>query len=114
MAEVFRIDPAGCGCTDCLVGHSVPVDRATDIQMAALLAGMLSDATYEGSVRWELDTDTDGLPVYAASLEYKNYAGAATVATWAFLKETLELFNPDWVKVNCKIHGIRYRPQEDY
>ena len=29
---VFVIDPAGCGCTDCIVGDSIPEDQLTDVQ----------------------------------------------------------------------------------
>ncbi|MBM9510020.1 hypothetical protein [Actinacidiphila acididurans] len=45
---VRAIDPPGCGCTDCLLeetGDSVPLDRATAEQVAALLEGRLLDHT---------------------------------------------------------------------
>lgn len=29
---VFVIDPRGCGCTDCIVGDSIPEDLLTDTQ----------------------------------------------------------------------------------
>jgi hypothetical protein len=45
--QPIQIDPAGCGCTECLTGEYVPLDRATDAQVFALLRGELSDATSE-------------------------------------------------------------------
>lgn len=42
-----QIDPAGCGCTECLTGEYVPLDRATPKQVRKLLAGKLADATSE-------------------------------------------------------------------
>jgi hypothetical protein len=39
------VDPAGCGCTDCLTGRSVPLDRATGAQVAALLTHQIHDRT---------------------------------------------------------------------
>lgn len=40
-----RIDPPDCGCTDCLVGWSVPLYRATKFQLAAMMAGYVQNAT---------------------------------------------------------------------
>jgi len=39
------IDPPGCACTECLTGEYVPLDRATDRQVAALLRGEIQDNT---------------------------------------------------------------------
>jgi hypothetical protein len=39
------IDPPGCGCTDCLTGDAVPLDRATGEQVAALLTHQIHDRT---------------------------------------------------------------------
>ena len=47
FARVVQIDPVGCGCTECIVGEYVPLDQATDEQVAAMLRGELSDATGE-------------------------------------------------------------------
>ena len=42
---LFRLDPDGCGCTDCLTGESVPYDRATEAQVVACALGKLVNAT---------------------------------------------------------------------
>lgn len=50
-----RIDPTGCGCTDCgQGGYSQPYD-GSDEQVLALLHGTVQDATYGG---WKTSTDT--------------------------------------------------------
>lgn len=43
----IQIDPPGCGCTECLTGLYVPLDRATDEQVRALLTGAMPNATGE-------------------------------------------------------------------
>lgn len=47
MSEPVQIDPPGCGCTECLTGEYVPLDQASKEQVAAMLAGKLSNATSE-------------------------------------------------------------------
>jgi hypothetical protein len=44
------IDPRGCSCTECLTGEYVPLDRATDAQIMAVLLGYVRNNT-------ELDED---------------------------------------------------------
>lgn len=44
------IDPADCGCSDCLTGESVPLDRATGYHIRDMLAGRLTS---------RLDEDTE-------------------------------------------------------
>jgi hypothetical protein len=41
------IDPQGCGCTECLVGEYVPLERATNRQIQRMLKGKLDDHTGE-------------------------------------------------------------------
>lgn len=45
--RAHRIDPAGCGCTDCLTGYSVPLDQATDQDLLRLVRGEAANATGE-------------------------------------------------------------------
>jgi hypothetical protein len=42
---VRAIDPPGCGCTDCLIGWSVPLDRASSTQVADMIARHLLNRT---------------------------------------------------------------------
>jgi hypothetical protein len=49
--KVHRIDPTGCGCTDCITGYSVPLDRATHSDIFQFLTDQtVGDATsaYDG------------------------------------------------------------------
>lgn len=39
------IDPLGCGCTECMTGEYVPLDKATDDHIRALFRGELRDNT---------------------------------------------------------------------
>lgn len=53
---IARLDPPGCGCTDCLTGHSRPIDVASNEELAACARGQIENATgYERVtvVPWE-------------------------------------------------------------
>lgn len=41
----WQIDPPGCGCTECLVGEYVPLDQATEHDIMAMAAGVVSNAS---------------------------------------------------------------------
>lgn len=41
------IDPAGCGCTECLTGQYVPLDQATPTQVLKMRIGQLRNNTGE-------------------------------------------------------------------
>lgn len=42
----IAIDPAGCGCTECLTGEYVPFDLASDEQIADMIYGKIANHTY--------------------------------------------------------------------
>lgn len=41
-----RLDPETCGCTDCIVGYSVPMSQATLKQIKKASKGKMQNATY--------------------------------------------------------------------
>lgn len=47
----IAIDPYGCGCTECITGQYVPLEQATDAQLAAMLRGELHDNTNTGELQ---------------------------------------------------------------
>ena len=50
--KLQRIDPPDCGCTDCLVGYSAPLDAPIDPVVAeALIDGRLINASGREIVR---------------------------------------------------------------
>lgn len=40
-----RVDPAGCGCTDCLTGYSVPIGTADQLTLLAVQQGLIADSS---------------------------------------------------------------------
>lgn len=57
MTTLTAIDPTGCGCTECLIGEYVPLDKATDTDIQRLFRGELRDNT---DTRWTI-TEVGGL-----------------------------------------------------
>lgn len=53
LANPTRIDPPGCGCTDCHTGYSQPFDSTAEpAQFHGLLHGQLIDATGDEPGSW--------------------------------------------------------------
>lgn len=46
--DIKRVDPDGCGCTDCLTGYSRPFNALSDEQLIGLVRGLYQDATGHG------------------------------------------------------------------
>lgn len=44
----IAIDPPGCGCTECITGEYVPLDYATDQQIADLIRGEIHNNVGDG------------------------------------------------------------------
>jgi hypothetical protein len=64
VKQVLAIDPYGCGCTECLMGESVPLEWATDEQLIAMLLDELSNHTgYELSAFTVGDDGIVTLPI---------------------------------------------------
>lgn len=54
-----RLDPDGCGCTDCIIGESTPLDEATNQQTAAAAAGLIGNATgHPMAITYRAETST--------------------------------------------------------
>lgn len=45
IITVKRIDPRGCGCTNCIVGDSVPMDQAGTLDLFNMINGQIHNAT---------------------------------------------------------------------
>lgn len=45
MSKLKRIDPKGCGCTDCITGYSKPIDFCDKSELAMLFVGELYNAS---------------------------------------------------------------------
>ena len=43
--EAVQVDPAGCGCTECITGLYVPLEMASRGQIYLAAVGMLGNAT---------------------------------------------------------------------
>jgi hypothetical protein len=63
MSRAIAIDPPACGCTECIIGLFVPLDRASDEQIAGALVGALGDHTGDGS-----ESDVTEVRRYAAAM----------------------------------------------
>lgn len=50
MPWPIAIDPYGCACTECLTGQYVPLEQATDAQLASMLRGEIYDNTNTGEL----------------------------------------------------------------
>ncbi len=50
MEELRRIDPKGCGCTDCITGYSKPIDECTQEQLYLMHLGIFDNASGEETV----------------------------------------------------------------
>lgn len=51
------MDPPNCACTDCLIGYSVPIGRATAADFDAVTNGTMMDATGLDDRDWDWYSD---------------------------------------------------------
>lgn len=88
MTAPTFVDPIGCGCTDCLIGDSVPLDSASDAQITDLFAGRLHDrssATFRVTV---VLTVTPGAP---SATSFESVRVQCGDLDWAPLPETFPM-----------------------
>ena len=56
--SVIQVDPAGCGCTECITGLYVPVDIANRDQLVLAAVGVLGNASgIAGEELWEMSKE---------------------------------------------------------
>lgn len=41
--DLLAVDPAGCGCTECIIGEYLPADQANDTHLYSIITGDLSN-----------------------------------------------------------------------
>ena len=44
-SKLWRVDPEGCGCTDCLIGESKPIDQCSQRELVKLYYGEIDNAS---------------------------------------------------------------------
>ena len=65
------IDPTFCGCTDCITGTYVPLNRATDDQIQAMFLGIIGDHTGN---QWTItQTDDHRFTITTQDITYDHY-----------------------------------------
>lgn len=93
MTDVRYVDPADCGCTDCVTGVAVPLQNATYEHLLGVMFNKIrsrldSDAVITLSVRFDLKPD--------------EYDGGVS----EFLRDNLEVSDGVVIDVN----GREFRP----
>jgi hypothetical protein len=78
VTKLRFIDPADCGCSDCLTGEAVPLDCATGYHIRDLLAGKLTSRLDEGTEIEITVSITLGLDEIPADLERVRALGQVT------------------------------------
>jgi hypothetical protein len=58
--KLYRLDPETCGCTDCIVGNSKPINEASAAEVLLLLDGKLRNATSYNLAEFYLIVDGAG------------------------------------------------------
>ncbi|MGW3308243.1 hypothetical protein ACWDG9_16840 [Streptomyces sp. NPDC001073] len=87
-STLIAIDPPGCGCTECMTGEYVPLNRATPDQVAALLNGTLRNHLHSGTkllvnVVYEFLRPGDSLTVQTVVVTFDNgYSDAYSDLSW--------------------------------
>lgn len=77
-SRLLAVDPYDCGCTECITGVYIPLSRATDDHIQALLLGLLSDHT---SAEFTITQQPDG--TYQVNIDtYDNYVSQRVVKTY--------------------------------
>ncbi|MFJ9521280.1 hypothetical protein ACIRPK_23895 [Kitasatospora sp. NPDC101801] len=82
--RLLAIDPADCGCTECIIGEYVPLRYATADQIVRLLKGELGNNTFTEftvEVKWSLPGDFRPTEARVDSVQVTAHRGD-DVLTW--------------------------------
>lgn len=77
----IQVDPPGCGCTECLIGQYVPLDRATSEQVIALLCGELGSGLSPSDLQLRVKIQFAGWGARWASMSEDELVAHAEVGT---------------------------------
>lgn len=56
-SKLIAVDPNGCGCTECMMGEYIPLDRATNQHLRDLISGKLRNHTDVNLEDYDNDDD---------------------------------------------------------
>lgn len=110
-SRLVAIDPADCGCTECLIGEYMPLDSAINdpYTIADLLTGKLGDNTNDNE--YKVAVDTADYELY----EYDDYGAIIVVFESDYKKLKFKTYaDIDSINGMADLKGMVLIPVIDY